>query len=320
MGKRVETMLAVLNGTIGDYLARTGNGLATPMELVVRGVPVPPRRAALRETLPDATGRVVVLVHGLMCTETVWTLPDGSDYGTRLGQDRGYTPLYVRYNSGLAIADSGAALSRLLDALVAEAPVPVEELMLLGFSMGGLVIRSACHEASFGESRWLPLVRRAIYVGTPHLGAPYERLGRFAARVLSAVDNPYTQLVADIANLRSAGVQDLGDADLRHEDRTDKTVVRLRDWRHPVPLLPQIQHYLVAGALSSEPWLAALFGDAVVPVASATAHATRSAPRGDGIPGEHLKIVPGVAHMGLAHHLGVYEIIRAWCGGSGGAG
>jgi len=62
------------------------------------------------------------------------------------------------------------------------------------------------------------------------------------------------------------------------------------------------------------------FVDAVVPVASATARAAASAPRGDGIPGEHLKIVPGVAHMGLAHHLGVYETIRAWCEGSGGSG
>jgi triacylglycerol lipase len=314
MGKKLDTMLAVLNGTIGDYLAKTGNGLATPMELLAHGAPVALTRGALRDALPDAAPRVVVLVHGLMCTETVWALPDGTDYGTRLAKDYGYTPLYIRYNSGLAIADSGSALARLLDELVAAYPVRLEELLLLGFSMGGLVIRSACHEASATESRWLPLVRRAIYVGTPHLGAPYERLGRFAARVLLAVDNPYTKLIGDIANLRSAGVQDLGDADLRHEDRGDKRPIRLRDWRHPVPLLPDIEHFLVAGTLAREPWLGAFFGDAVVPLASASATAdARAAADADGLRSDHLKVIPGVAHMALAHHPEVYETIRAWC-------
>jgi hypothetical protein len=284
------------------------------MELVAFGRPVALTRSALREALPAAGPRVVLLVHGLMCTETVWTLADGSDYGTRLAKDHGFTPLYVRYNSGLAIADSGAALAGLLDALTLEYPVPLEEILLLGFSMGGLVIRSACHEAMSHKSRWLPLVRRAIYVGTPHEGAPYERLGRLATRILTAVDNPYTKLVADIANLRSAGVQDLGDADLRHADRRAKGTLRLRDWRHPVPLLPTIEHYLVAGALSSEPLLATLFGDAVVPLASATGRA--SAAGDEGLPGDHLRIVPGVAHMALAHHPEVYEAIRVWCGGS----
>ena len=31
MGKKLELALGILNGTIGDYLAQTGNGLATPM-------------------------------------------------------------------------------------------------------------------------------------------------------------------------------------------------------------------------------------------------------------------------------------------------
>ena len=99
--------------------------------------------AALREAFPGATPRVVVLVHGLMCTETCWTMEDGTDYGARLAKGHGYTPLYVRYNTGLAIADSGAAFDRMLDALVLAYPVPIEELLLLGFSMGGSAIRGA---------------------------------------------------------------------------------------------------------------------------------------------------------------------------------
>src|SRR5262249_14992739 len=163
------------------------------------------------------SSRVAVLVHGLMCTESVWRFPDGTDYGTRLAADLGFTPLYVRYNSGRSIADSGASLARLLTALVEAYPCPIEEIAFIGDNMGGLVVRSACHAATMEQHRWLDLVRRAIYVGTPHLGAPLERLGRVVTSVLGAIDDPYTRLIAEVAELRSDGVKDLGDADLRHE-------------------------------------------------------------------------------------------------------
>ncbi len=313
MGTRLDLALAILNGTIGDLLARTGNGLATPMECIHDGLPLAMDRAALARAHPGATSKLVVLVHGLMCTEAIWAFPDGGDYGAMLARDAGLTPFYVRYNSGLAIADNGAALAGLLDALVDACPVPVEEIVLLGYSMGGLVVRSACHAASLGGSRWLPRVRRAIYVGTPHLGAPMERLGRLATRVLRGVDDPYTRLIADIAGLRSEALQDLGDADLRHEDRARRPEgLALGDRRHPVPLLPGMQHHLVAGALSDAPWVGALFGDAVVPLRSATA-GTGTAVESAALPASHVIIVRGVSHMALAHHPEVYAALRGWC-------
>ena len=313
MGNKLEGALAVLNGTIGDYLARTGNGLATTMECMWEGSALALERDALSRAYPRATSRIVVLVHGLMCTETVWNFPEGGDYGARLAEDFGFGPIYVRYNSGQPIADNGAALAHLLDALVLAYPVPIEEILLLGFSMGGLVVRSACHDASLHPGRWLPLVKRAIYIATPHLGAPYERFGRVIAKVLEAVNNPYTQLIADIANLRSAGLQDLGDANLRHEDRARPTGPRLSDWRHPVPLLPGMNHYLIAGTLSKEPWLAALFGDWVVPLKSAMAGAGET---GEPLPPSHIRVIAGAPHMALAHHPEVYPCIRAWVEGT----
>jgi triacylglycerol lipase len=230
-----------------------------------------------------------------------------------LRRDLGVTPLYLRYNTGLAIPDNGALLASLLEQLVDEYPAPLAEIVLLGFSMGGLVARSACHVATEQGHRWLGLVRRSIYLGTPHQGAPFERVGRVVARLLQAVDDPVTRLLADIANLRSDGVKDLGDADLRHQDRERRVAsVLLRDPEHPVPLLPAIQHYLVAGTLSPSPWLTALLGDAIVPIGSATdGQAARAA--APELPSDHLKIVPGVAHMTLAHHSAVYAHIRGWC-------
>lgn len=318
MGRKLEATLAVLNGAIGDYLARTGNGLATETAIlpaIHAEQPLRLERRALEKALPDASARVGLLVHGLMCSPANWEMADGSDYGVRLARDLGYTPAYLRYNSGLAIAENGARLSATLEAFTAEYPRPIEELVPIGYSMGGLVVRSACHVARLENKKWLSSVRRAIYVGTPHLGAPLERVGRTVAKLLRSIEDPYTRLVGQLADLRSDGVKDLGDADLRHEDRVPKVPrVRLRDPRHPVPLLPEIRHYLVAGSITNEAFpaaLSALFGDALVPVESATAGLID--PTSDVLPPGHVKILRGRSHVSLSHDPEVYDVIRGWC-------
>ncbi len=48
-------------------------------------------------------------------------------------------------NTGLHISDNGRRLAELLDRLDGCWPVPVEEILLVGHSMGGLINRSACH-------------------------------------------------------------------------------------------------------------------------------------------------------------------------------
>ena len=337
MGKKLDLALAVLNGAVGDHLARTGNGLATEMTLVSGRRPLPLEREALRRALPSPTGRVALLLHGLMSSEDIWLHHDGPDYGALLQRDLGITPLYLRYNSGLAIADNGALLDALLEKLMTVYPGVIDELIPIGYSMGGLVVRSACQVAtsraasesastSKATSRgmsmststsapgaWLPRVRRALYVGTPHQGAPMERAGRVIAKILRAVPDPYTQLAAQLAHLRSDGIKDLGDADLRHQDRAAGLPrIGLRDPRHPVPLLPQIQHYLVAGSLSKDPWLAALFGDSIVPLRSASDGAVVDAPS-FALPPDHARIVSGVSHLDLAHSKAVYQHLRDWC-------
>jgi triacylglycerol lipase len=316
MNGKLDRSLAILNGVVGDHLVRRDNPLATKLTFVANGLPIATEASVLARAYPSATGRVVLLVHGLMTSERIWRCADGTDYGGRLAADLGFTPLYLRYNSGRAIADNGAELSRLLEQLVHTFPVPIEELLLLGYSMGGLVLRSACHAASMEGHSWLTRVRRAIYVGTPHRGAPLERAGRWVAKLLEVIDDPYTRLIADIANLRSDGLKDLGDAHLRHEDRLAATrVPRLSDPRHPVPLLASIQHYLIAGTLLREPWLGALFGDALVPLASATDGACRS-PASMLLPPEHVRLIAGLGHLELPRSDLVYTHIHTFCQGS----
>ena len=338
MGKKLDQTLAVLNGLLGDYLARTQNGLATDMACYRDGRRLALDASAIAAAYPTAGARVVVLVHGVMCTESIWQLPDGSDYGSRLATDLGFTPLYVRYNSGRSIAESGAELAQLLEQLVAAYPIAIEELLLVGYSMGGLLLRRACHVAGLEGHAWLAHVKRAFYIGTPHLGAPAERVGRAVAQILQLIDDPYTRLVADIGNLRSAGIKDLGDADLRPEDRARARTARslngtapalrggasLSDPRHPLPLLPGIDHYLIAGSLTIDPRLAMLFGDSLVPVGSATYAESAEPPRSVGalplmnvanelLPRKRVKVLPGLSHLALAHHADVYTQIKAWC-------
>jgi pimeloyl-ACP methyl ester carboxylesterase len=204
-------------------------------------------------------------------------------------------------------------LSSLLEALTLNYPVALEELLLVGFSMGGLVIRSACHAAAIAGHSWVSRVRRIVYVGTPHLGAPGERLGALTSNVLASIPNAYTRLISEVVDLRSDGIQDLAHARLRHEDRE---IVRshwdLRDARHPVPLLPNIEHHLIAASLFVDPRLAFLFGDSVVPVASATYKGQAL----DILPPERVHVLSGLSHLALAHSPLVYEHIKRILEGS----
>lgn len=309
MGKALELSIAVLNGAVGDYLARAGNGLATPMSVVVAGQPVELQTAALAAVFPapaEPSGptRLVVLVHGLMCTEDVWDFGDGSTYGTRLSADHGLVPIVLRYNTGLPIAENGRALSALLEGLVAAFPRPVSEIVLLGYSMGGLVVRSACQQAETTSATWLTIASRAIYVATPHQGAPLERLGRGLTKLLRQIPDPVVQSVAEVAEARSRGVKDLGDAILEESHAGQRT--------QPFPLSPRLAHYLVAGSLSRRPPIAELLGDLMVPLPSGSDGHHGLVPTGTLPPG-HVHVVFGKSHVAVAHDHEAYAAIRRFC-------
>jgi hypothetical protein len=51
--------------------------------------------------------------------------------------------------------------------------------------MGGLLIRSASHWAEINAHTWLARLSHAAYLGSPHLGAPWERVGHKANNLLN---------------------------------------------------------------------------------------------------------------------------------------
>jgi triacylglycerol lipase len=313
---RMEAVLGALNAVLGDYLHRTGNGLATSMALYAGNKPIALEADSLRRAFAHSTGRLALWIHGLGVSEGVWCFPEApaQSYATLLEDEHGFTPLVLRYNTGLHVSDNGTALSELLSRLVAAFPVPIEELVLVGYSMGGLVLRSACHVAAEAQAPWLSHVRRAVYIGVPHLGAPLERVGQRVAHLLRKVPNAYTRLIADVADLRSSGVKDLAFSNLLQRDWEGATREELlRNRRHPVPLLPGISHHLVVGTLGKDEkhLLSLLFGDGMVRVASAAGRARPGDPA-PLFPQEHVAVVPGVGHLALAHHPAVYASLKAW--------
>lgn len=306
---------SIINGAVGDHLHASQNGLGIAMALYAGNRPLPLTREALLRAHPRPTTKLCVLVHGLACNEGSWAYPDpayperDTSYGAGLAADLGYTPLFVRYNTGLAIGRNGAHLADLLAALLAAYPLPVDELLLIGHSMGGLVIRHACHLGSRRADAWVGRVRQVFYLGSPHDGAPLALLGDIATQVLHAVPNPITRLIGDIFNLRSQGVKDLRAAPLL--DAAD----------HPhaappqtVPWLTSAQHYLVVGTLTEDPQhlVATLLGDGLVLVPFIPA----TPPGGEApypILRDHVACFSRTDHMQLARDPAVYRQIRTWC-------
>lgn len=170
-GRRRETVAAILNGLIGDHLAASGNPLAIPMQLRRRGRAIEFTREGLEAAVPRAGPRVLIMVHGLGCSDWQWRRK-GHDHGIRLARDLGYTTLYLNYNTGCHISVNGRAFSLLLERLVANWPVKVEEIAIVAHSMGGLVARSAHHYGEQEHKHWPRMVKEMIFLGTPHHGAP----------------------------------------------------------------------------------------------------------------------------------------------------
>lgn len=293
--------VSILNGAVGDYLRRRGNGLAVDMAFYHAGRPLTLSPAAVQAAHRQLTPRVCILVHGLGCHEAIWeyAAPDNPlrtvTYGALLQEELGFTPFYLRYNTGLAIHENGHHFAALLDTLLHNYPLPVTELLLIGHSMGGLVIRHACHFAGQQQMAWVPAVARIFYLGSPHGGAPLARFGRAATTTLHAIPNPITQLIGDVLNVRSQGIKDLSRG------------VQAPSDPQALPWLPTAAHFLLMGAVAETPDHPAtrLLGDGLVPLA----------PPGATLPpdGATIKNFPRTHHLQLAHDPEIYVSIKEAC-------
>jgi pimeloyl-ACP methyl ester carboxylesterase len=316
-----EAVLAALNGVMGDRLQQSNNPLATPMRLRYRGAVLDCSPLSVQQTLDvaDATGKVLLLIHGLCMNDLQWETrqPNGRalNHGTALADALGYTPIYVRYNSGLHTSTNGRELAQQLQHLATHWPVPLTEISVLAHSMGGLVVRSALQSAltdAGSAMTWPRLTKKVVFMGTPHEGAPLEKAGNWVDVLLGST--PYTKPFARLGQLRSAGITDLRyghvvDADWLGHDRFR----RKPDSRTPVPLPSGIAFYAIAATVASARSALSerLVGDGLVPLPSALgqhAQAHRSLQFAKG----RQWVAYGMHHMELLSSPAVHRKLRGW--------
>ena len=307
---------AVLNGVVGDYLVQQNNPLAIDMGFYHEGAPLESFEPLSKSnTGYGLTNKVVVLLHGLTNLETIWDIETEEtasaeadtapvvNYGYHLQKNFGYTPLFLRYNTGLNIEENGRQFTKLMDKLVSTYPKPIDEIVFVGFSMGGLLIRYTQKEASEAEAPWLSKLSHCFYVGTPHEGSYFEKFGHLASSVVRSIPKDYISHWADWIDVRSEGIQDLkhGLAHLRNADAEEEESYGPCGSFHKDAL-----HYFISGSLSEErnSLLNKVFGDSLVTHGSANPD---SAPENSKF--AHFE---GIPHIPLAHTERVYQQMKQW--------
>ncbi|MDQ4055531.1 MAG: GPI inositol-deacylase [Actinomycetota bacterium] len=294
-GPRGRFVSSAVNGLIGDRLLRERPQLAIPMAARVDGRDVD--LDALETAYPAATGRLVVFLHGLCENESYWNLHrarTGTTYGETLAA-RGWTPVFLRANTGLPLRENGVALAAYLQRLVDAWPMPVTRIALVGHSLGGLVMRAAGAVAAAppaSGSEWSARVSDVITLGTPHLGAPIAWGIGHSSRGLGAV--PETAAFGRILDWRSVGVHDL--------------VTGLAD---DVPSLPHARYHLVCATVTRarrHP-VGDLVGDFLVRPRSAYGRDRRG---GRLFPDADVLHVGRTDHFGLLNHPDIHRAMEHW--------
>lgn len=313
-----ERTIAALNGVMGDRLVASQSPFATPMTLRYRGgtlnwnAPLP---------MPHATGKVMLLIHGLCMNDLQWRVQDEGqafDHGEALERALGYSPVYLRYNSGLHTSQNGRELSAQIEDLIAHWPEPIEELGVVAHSMGGLLIRSAFHYGAQAAMRWPKRLKSIVFLGTPHHGAPLERAGNWVDVILGST--PYSAPFAKLGQLRSAGITDLRFGHVLDEDwHGHSRFQRKPDGRQVVPLPEGVACFTVAATTAEKrsPLADRLIGDGLVPLNSALGH-HKDAQRNLDFEDTSQLIVYRTNHMGLLRDLEVSRQMVEWLVGEEG--
>ncbi|HEU5005797.1 MAG TPA: hypothetical protein VFT67_02435 [Jatrophihabitantaceae bacterium] len=265
----------------------------------------------------DASGRLAVFVHGLCESDRAWWLaaarrygdPDVT-YGSLLRADHGWSPLYLSYNTGLHVSDNGEQLAAMLEALAAAWPVPIDEIALIGHSMGGLVVRSAACQAHEHNQDWVRSLRHVFVLGSPNTGAPLERLVNAGTHALARL--PETRPFATWLNRRSVGIKDLRYGAVARADWYDHDPdERLIDRCAPAMLLDGVT-YSAASATLSRRADGRFAHDLLVQHTSAHGvHPTRRI----AFEPDHLLHVGGRNHFDLLNDPQVYAHLCRWLNG-----
>lgn len=283
---RSDAVQAFANAVWGDELARRDSAMAVDLSVRGRhGFAVELEAESLATEFPEASERIVVLLHGLGQTERCFSASGVAPGLVEALTPSSFTPVLVRYNSGRSVTDTGEELSGLLDELIEHWPVRVTEVALVGYSMGGLVARAAAASGHADDCRWVDAVRHVVTVAAPHSGSPIEKAVVAVERSLMVA--PQTRALGRFVGQRSAGIRDL---------RSGSDLPASFD---------SIKHHLIGGVITSdaEHPVGSLFGDLIVRPASAT---------GPGLAAHNRHLIGGARHFDILHEPTVAARILEW--------
>jgi pimeloyl-ACP methyl ester carboxylesterase len=303
-----DAYLAALNGVLGDHLVARNNPLAIPMTLIFQGQPLLPEQ--LPATLQQPGNTLILMIHGLCMNHRQWNR-EGHDHGIQLSKAMGQPVLYLHYNSGRHISINGKSCAEWLERLWLHLPKHTE-LVLVTHSMGGLVARSACHAADIAGHHWRRHLKKLVFLGTPHHGAPLEQAGHWLHRLLTV--SRHTRRFASLAEVRSEGVTDLRFGNVQDSDwQGGSRFLDSTDPRTPTPLPENVACFAIAGRIHTQSGKATntFIGDGLVGVDSALGRHRD--------PRFHLNLPPtnqwmgeGLNHFDLLKDPQVFSRLNGW--------
>ncbi|MCK6549475.1 alpha/beta hydrolase [Myxococcota bacterium] len=299
-----DALRAALNGVLGDHLALSESPLAIKMELRTSGQALTPTRDAIVAALPAATAKLVVLVHGVSKDDSSWHRK-GHDHGAALARELGFTPIYVRYNSGLSVVANGRELARLVERLVEGWPLALERLVVVGFGMGGLVSRAAILTAEDEGMKWRRALSGVATLGTPHHGAPLEHYGHVADVLIDT--NRFSAPLVKLADIFSAGITDLRAGTVVASDKPRSTALPagVASLAIAATRSPEVPEELGSRAADAD----ALEGDGLVQVSSALGRHDDPAKN---LGFQCQAVVPACGHLDLLESTEAWRHLHAW--------
>jgi pimeloyl-ACP methyl ester carboxylesterase len=309
-GKK-ETMLAVLNGVVGDYLSKKKNPLAIPMQLRYQGETIALDADNINKVYPKINGNILLMVHGLCMNDLQWN-QNGHNHGELLAQEFGLIPIYVQYNGGLHVSENGQNFNAILEKLLKAWPVAIDEITIVAHSMGGLVTRSAFNYGKKENKNWTKHVKKLVFLGSPHHGAPLERIGNYIDHLFEAIS--YVKPFARLSKMRSSGITDLRFGNLLKEDwkGQDRFKNSSKERKH-VALPENVTSYAIAACIGKEEGTlkTTILGDGLVQLDSALGQ-HKDPNRTLNFKESNTYISYETSHMELLSNIKVYNKLKEW--------
>jgi pimeloyl-ACP methyl ester carboxylesterase len=299
-----QSLLAALNGVLGDYLFASDNSLAISMHFRVDGHILGDEQ--LLEIITQREGKLLIMLHGLCMNDLQWCR-EGHNHGAELAKESGMGAIYLHYNSGLHISDNGKRFADLLQSLVDLTDKKLD-INILAHSMGGLVSRSAFHVAENSGHKWPEMLNKLVFLGTPHHGAALEKAGNWIDLILGA--HSYTLPFARLVKVRSSGITDLRYGNVQESDwHTTERFEFSGDQRLPLPLPHTVRCFAIA--TSARESTNYPLGDGLVRIKSALGEHQDSA-FNLCIPDNRKWTGTNISHMQLLSDPKVYAVLKVW--------